>query len=230
MNGMRTIRIALATVTLTISAMMRAAAQTERPAITVMGFESGTVSAQVQDRQGFLSILSAMSGTRREQYDPGQLGVGIADMLIEKLLETGQFKLVERKTDGTPSGARYLVTGSVTKFGFEERNFGGAFANIATFGLLAYKQHKTEVKLTARVIDATTGEIIASVSGVGASSKGGGLRIAGVGGSAAGGVDVSSSNFRSTAIGQATERAVNDLTQKIAAKRPAFEVVLLHGQ
>lgn len=230
MNGIRPIQIALAAATLTISTISPAVAQTERPAITVMGFESGTVSAEIQDRQGFLSILSAMSGAHREQYDPAQLGVGIADMLIEKLLETGEFKLVERKSDGSPSGARYLVTGSVTKFGFEEHNFGGAFANIATFGLLSYKQHKTEVKLTARVIDAMTGEIIASVSGDGASSKGGGLRIAGVGGSAAGGIDASSSNFRSTAIGQATERAVNDLSQKIAAKRPAFDVVLVHGQ
>jgi curli biogenesis system outer membrane secretion channel CsgG len=230
MNRIRMIEIAAAAAMLTLSSVRPVAAQSERPAITVMGFESGTVSAQIQDRQGFMSILSAMPGTRREQYDPSQLGVGVADMLIEKLLETGEFKLVERKQDGDRNGARYVVTGSITKFGFEERNFGGAFANVATLGLLSYKQHKTEVKLTARIIDETTGEIVASVSGEGASGKGGGLRVGGIGGGGAGGVDVNSSNFRSTAIGQATERAVRDLAQKIAAKRPVFGVVLQHGQ
>jgi hypothetical protein len=37
-----------------------------------------------------------------------------------------------------------------------------------------------------------------------------------------GGADVSSSNFRSTAIGQAIERAVNELAAKILEKKASF--------
>jgi len=198
------------------------AAQTDKPSLVVMGFESGTVSAQVQDRRGFLAILTSMHGGENEKYDPSQLGTGIADMLVEKLLEGGQFRLLERKSDGTPPNAEYIMTGSVTKFGFEETNFGGAAANIATLGLLSYKQHKTEVALTARVIRASTGEIIVSVSGDGVSGKGGGLRIAGIGANGGGGVDVNSANFRATAIGEATERAVEQLAERIVAKRFSF--------
>jgi curli biogenesis system outer membrane secretion channel CsgG len=201
-----------------------AAANADKPAIVVMGFESGTVSAQVGDKRRFMSFLGAMHGSdyNGEQYDPSQLGIGIADMLIEKLLATGQFRLVERKANETSSGAQYIVTGSVTRFGFEERNVGGIFASVATMGLLSYKQHKTEVALTARIINAATGEIVASMRSDGTSGKGGGLRVFGLGSNGMGGGDVSSSNFRSTAIGQATERAVADLAAKIVEKKISF--------
>lgn len=189
----------------------------DKPTLMVMGFEAGTVSAQARDRRGF------MHGDRNsESYEPSQLGVGIADMLIEKLLATGEFRLVERKPTESGSGAQFIVTGSVTRFGFEEQNVGGIFASVATMGLLNYKKHKTEVALTARIINAATGEIVASMQCDGTSGKGGGLRVFGMGSNGMGGGDVSSSNFRSTAIGQATERAVNELAAKILEKKASF--------
>jgi len=194
------------------------ATHTARPTLMVMGFEAGTVSAQARDRRG-----GFMHGDRNgESYEPSQLGLGIADMLIEKLLATGEFRLVERKPAEPGSGAQFIVTGSVTRFGFEEQNVGGIFASVATMGLLNYKKHKTEVALTARVINAATGEIVASMQSDGASGKGGGLRVFGMGSNGMGGGDVSSSNFRSTAIGQATERAVNELAAKILEKKASF--------
>ncbi|MFN2636108.1 MAG: CsgG/HfaB family protein [Gemmatimonadaceae bacterium] len=197
-------------------------AHAERPAIVVNSFESGTVSAQVRDKHGFAAILSAMHGGDNEHYDPSQLGKGIADMLVEKLLQTGQFRILDRRSDGTPGTAQFIVTGSVTKFGFEEHNVGGFAAAVATMGLLSYKQHRTEVGLTARVVNATTGEIVASMTAEGISNKGGGLRVAGLGAHGAGGVDVSSSNFRSTAIGEATERAVGNLAEKIIQQKTSY--------
>jgi curli biogenesis system outer membrane secretion channel CsgG len=195
----------------------------EKPAIMVMGFESGTVTAQVRDKRGLGSILAGMGGGRgAENYEPSQLGVGIADMLVEKLLETGQFRLLERTPAEPGKAAQFIVTGSVTKFGFEEHNYGGLAASMATMGLLNYKQHKTEVTLTARVINAATGEIVASVSGEGVSKKGGGLRVAGIGSNGFGGGDVNTSNFRATAIGEATERAVSDLAAKLVERKTAF--------
>jgi curli biogenesis system outer membrane secretion channel CsgG len=200
-----------------------AALPSDKPAIMVMGFESGTVTAQVRDKRAFGSFLAGMGGARGgENYEPSQLGVGIADMLVEKLLETSQFRLLERNPAEPGKGAQFIVTGSVTKFGFEEHNYGGLAASVATMGLLNYKQHKTEVTLTARVINARTGEIVASVSGAGVSKKGGGLRVAGIGSNGFGGGDVSSSNFRATAIGEATERAVADLASKIVERKSAF--------
>ena len=199
----------------------RAIAQ-DKPALMVMGFESGTVSAQVADKRGLMAIISGMRGGSNETYDPSQLGIGIADMLIEKLLATGQFRLLERRPQDSAARAHFIVTGSVTRFGFEERNMGGLAASVATMGLLSVKQHKTDVVLTARIINATTGEIVASMTGEGISGKGGGLRVFGMGSNGAGGGDVSTSNFRSTAIGQATERAVTHLAEKIVEKKSSF--------
>lgn len=110
----------------------------------------------------------------------------------------------------------------MTKFGFEENNLGGIAANMATMGLLSYKQHKTEVTLTARVINAVTGEIVASMSGEGLSRKGGGLRIAGIGSRGFGGVDVNRSNFLASAIGEATERAVSNLAERLVQLKASF--------
>lgn len=186
----------------------------------VMGFESGTVTAQAREKRGLGGLFGGNS--EGERYEPSQLGVGIADMLIEKLLQTGQFRVLERKPLEPGSGAQFIVTGSVTKFGFEESNFGGLAANVATMGLLSFKQHKTEVTLTARVINALTGEIVASMSGEGLSRKGGGLRVAGIGSHGFGGVDLNSSNFRATAIGEATERAVSNLAERIVQLKPSF--------
>lgn len=194
----------------------------DMPALMVIGFESGTVSAQVRDKRGFMSIMAGMRRGNSEQYDPAQLGIGIADMLIEKLLATGQFRLIERKSIVAGSGAQFIVTGSVTRFGFEERNVGGLLATVATMGMVGYKQHKTEVALTARVINAATGEIVASMSADGASGKGGGLRVFGLGSNGAGGGDISSSNFQATAIGQATGRAVANLAKKIVEQKSSF--------
>jgi curli biogenesis system outer membrane secretion channel CsgG len=222
MKSIYTRRFAIA-LTLAFGAFQQALAQDSaathhaKPILMVMGFEGGTVSAQARDKGGF------MRGSRNgENYEPSQLGIGIADMLIEKLLETGEFRLVERKPTDAGSGAQFIVTGSVTRFGFEEKNVGGIFASVATMGLLDYKKHKTEVALTARIINASTGEIVASMQSDGASGKGGGLRVFGMGANGMGGGDVSSANFRSTAIGQATERAVNELAAKILEKKASF--------
>ena len=194
----------------------------DKPALMVMGFESGTVSAQVKDKRGFMAMLTGRGGDGGEKYDPSQLGIGIADMLIEKLLATGQFRLLERKPQESTSGAHFIVTGSVTRFGFEERNVGGFASNFVTMGIVSVKQHKTDVVLTARIINAATGEIVASMTSEGLSGKGGGVRVFGMGSNGAGGGDLGTSNFRSTAIGQATERAVAHLAEKIVEKKAAF--------
>jgi curli biogenesis system outer membrane secretion channel CsgG len=197
------------------------AAKHEVPAIMVMGFESGTVSAQVSGKRGLMSMRGRMQYDG-ESYEPSQLGIGIADMLVEQLLATGQFRIIERNATAAGSSAQFIVTGSVTRFGFEERNVGGLLANVATMGMVGYKQHKTEVALTARVINAKTGEIVASMSADGASGKGGGLRVFGMGSNGLGGGDISSSNFRATAIGQATGRAVANLARKLVEQKSWF--------
>ena len=166
------------------------------------------------------------------------IGIGVADILVARLLEVPGFRVVERRrldllmdeqrlSRGDTTGdttanvlrARYIITGSVTRFGTEERRGLGGLGGSFGLSVLGFKRPKTQVALTARVIDATTGEIIASLTGAGVSTKGGSVLIGGVGGGAGGGVAIGSSEFRASALGEATERAVDALVRDIVAKQ-----------
>jgi len=164
------------------------------------------------------------------------IGVGVADLLVARLLEVPGIRIVERhRLDllmseqrlATPGGdtaanilrARYIIAGSVTRFGTEERRGLGGLGGHFGLGALGFKRPKTQVALTARVIDAITGEVIASMTGAGTSTKGGSILIGGAGGGVGGGVALSSGEFRASALGEATERAIESLTAAIVAKR-----------
>src|SRR5207302_1095719 len=85
-------------------------------------------------------------------------------------------------------------------------------------GGLGKKKSKAIVVVDARVVDTTTGEILAVATGKGESRRdsfsgfgGGGGR----GGFGAAGIDMSSSNFQSTILGEATRKAIDALTQDL---------------
>jgi curli biogenesis system outer membrane secretion channel CsgG len=162
------------------------------------------------------------------------IGIGVADLLVARLLEVPGIRVVERRrldllmseqrlagrdTTANVLHARYIITGSVTRFGTEERRGLGGLGGSFGLAALGFKRPKTQVALTARVIDATTGEIIASMTGAGISTKGGSVLIGGVGGGIGGGVALGSGEFRASALGEATERAVDALVRDIVAKQ-----------
>jgi curli biogenesis system outer membrane secretion channel CsgG len=178
------------------------------------------------------------------------IGVGIADLLVERLLEVPGIRVLERRrldlvmseqrlavvgdsavrrdTTGerVPAAilrARYVITGSVTRFGTEERRGLGGVGGPFGLGALGFKRPKTQVALTARVVDAVTGEVIASMTGTGTSAKGGSILIGGLGGGVGGGVALTSSEFRASALGEATERAIEALVAEIVTKRDRLQ-------
>src|SRR3989441_1853981 len=199
-------------------------AKAKRPTVAVMDFDYGTVNHWWG------------------QYD---IGKGMADQVVDALLEEGSFRVIERKKLDTvlaeqdfsnsdradPSaaklaklgkvlGVRYIIAGSITKFGGEEKNYGGGGLIKGKLGGLGLKKAKTEVNLTARMIDATTGEILVSAKGEGLSTKGGGIK-AGAGAFGLGGArfSMSSSDYKESAIGEAQEAATKDLVAKFIAKK-----------
>jgi curli biogenesis system outer membrane secretion channel CsgG len=208
-----------------------AQAQTEkskRPTVAVMDFDFGTVHYHWWGN-----------------YD---IGKGMADQVVDALLEDGSFRVIERKKLDTvlaeqdfaqsdradPSaaklsklgkvlGVRYIIAGSITKFGGEEKNYGGGGLLKGKLGGLGLKKAKTEVSLTARMIDTTTGEILLSAKGEGVSTKGGGLKVGALGGGLGGGFSMSSSDYKESAIGEAQEMACNELVTAIIAKKDRLE-------
>jgi curli biogenesis system outer membrane secretion channel CsgG len=173
------------------------------------------------------------------------VGKGISDMLVTKLVKDGTYSVVERKmldqilaeqnfsnSDranpmtaakiGKILGVNAIIVGSVTQFGFDDKNFklGGAGGGWHGFGLgsIGKKDMKAMVAIDARMVDTTTAEILGVAQGKG-ESKRGSFSLGGAGGGGggwgAGGIDMGSSNFQESILGEATRAAVDQVSGEI---------------
>lgn len=211
-----------------------------RPSITVSAFEYGTVAAQIASDKGTRKRLEKM-GIRDGANFAEALGLGATDLIVEELVKSGAFRVLERRqldairqeqsimpdsiTSASPTRvarARYIVSGSLTRLGFEEKHLGGMAGRLASavvlYGLGA-KKNTTQVNLTARIIDTETGEIVASFTGQGISTKGWGLTVFGMGGWGLGGAKMGTQNIRESAIGEATAKAAASIAERIGQLR-----------
>jgi curli biogenesis system outer membrane secretion channel CsgG len=159
------------------------AAQQKRR-VAVLDFEYGTVRSSV----------SAMFGTDQD------VGKGIADLIVERLVNSGTYSVIERKAIdkimaeqnfsnsdradamtaakiGRLLGVDAIILGSITQFGRDDKSTGvggGALSNVTgRFGLGGVKRTsaKAVVALTARMVNTDTGEILATANGVGESAR-----------------------------------------------------------
>jgi curli biogenesis system outer membrane secretion channel CsgG len=102
---------------------------------------------------------------------------------------------------------------------------GGGWGSQFGVGSVGTSKGKAHVAIAARIIDTTTGEIMASAKGEG-TSKRSGLLLAGAGGGAAGAVGqihVGSSEFRDTILGEATDVAVKQTAAKLISAKSRLE-------
>ena len=212
-----------------------AQAKSARPTVAVLNFDFGTV----------------------QQWWSGNwdIGNGISDLIVDGLVEDGSFRVIERKkldsilaeqnfsnserADpsaatvaklGKALGVKYMIVGSITKFGMEQKNVGinaGAFGG-GKFGVgdVGTKKGKATVAIAARVIDTSTGEIMAVAKADGISTRSG-LLLGGAGGGSSkgggGGIEMGSSEYRETVLGEATELAVKGVVAKLVAAKNRLE-------
>ena len=122
---------------------------------------------------------------------------------------------------GQISGADAVLAGDIIIFGRDDKKTnigGGGFSRLGGFGGIHIKKEedKAVVAIDYRLIDAETSEVIATGEARGESvrkSSGiGGFGGAWGGGGGGGGIDMTSSNFGSTIIGEATQDCVNKLS------------------
>jgi curli biogenesis system outer membrane secretion channel CsgG len=202
-------------------------AQAKKPAIAIMDFDYGTV-----DRW----------------WGNADIGKGVADQIAYSFVEDGSFRVIERKKLDTvlaeqdfaqsdradPSaskvsklgkvlGVRYIVTGSITKFSTEQKSYGGGGLVGGRLGGLGLKKAKTEVQLTARLVDTTTGEVVAVAKATGESKKGGGVAVGGGGRGGGAGFSTASTEFRESALGEAQEKACEQLVAAFIAKKDRIQ-------
>ena len=221
-----------------------AAAQAQqKKRVAIMNFDYATVQSDV----------ASIFGTNQD------IGKGIADLLVDKLVSDGTYSVIERKAldkilaeqnfsnsdradpssaakIGKVLGVDAIVIGSITQFGRDDKSTnvgGGALGGVTgRFGIGGIKKSKATavVGVTARMINTSTAEILASVTGRGESTRSG-TGLIGAGGSSAGlgvgGLDMKSSNFANTLLGEAVNGAVSDVAKQLEQKASALPVTVI---
>jgi curli biogenesis system outer membrane secretion channel CsgG len=187
------------------------------------------------------------------------IGKGIADLMVTRLVNDGVYSVIERKAldkilneqnfsnsdranpdtaakIGRVLGVEAIIVGSITQFGRDDKSLGVGGAGIggvtSRFGLgrVGQRQAKAVVGINARMINTETGEILAVAEGKG-ESKRSGLLLGGAGGSSGGAgggaVDMSSSNFANTILGEAVGEAVTSVAKQLDDKASSLPTVAL---
>lgn len=194
---------------------------------------------------GYATVMTSVQSMFGSNQDVGK---GVADLLIDRLINDGTFRVIERdqldkilkeqnfsnsdRADASTAakvgrllGVDSIITGDITQFGRDDHNtnVGSALSRFDRYGIGKVGMHnaKAVVAVTARLIDVNTGEILASVSGKG-ESKRSGTNLLGDGGNwntgAGGSLDMGSSNFSQTILGEAVSGAVTQLATGLDQK------------
>jgi len=190
LSGVLTISVALA---LTGSAQ-------QKKRVAVLNFDYATVR----------SYVASIFGTDQD------VGKGIADLLVEKLVQDGAYSVIERKSldkimteqnfsnsdraDASSAarlgrilGVDAIVIGSITQFGRDDKSTGvagGALSRVTgRFGIGGVKrtESKAVVGISARMVDTETAEVLATARGLGESTRTGTNLLGAGGGSVVGG-------------------------------------------
>jgi curli biogenesis system outer membrane secretion channel CsgG len=240
MEGIMTRKVHLA---ILLCALALGAQAQQKKRVAVMNFDYGAVQSGV----------AAIFGTNQD------VGKGIADMLVDRLVSDGVYSVIERnqldkiiaeqnfsnsdRADpssaakiGRILGVDAIIIGSITTFGRDDKSTsvgGGALGGLTSrygFGGVRKSKDKAVVQITGRMINTSTAEILASASARGESSRSG-TGLLGTGGSDAGaagaGLDMRSSNFGATILGEATNKAVTDLASQLEAKAGSLPTVVM---
>ena len=218
-------------------------AEAQKKRVAVMNFDYAAVTTSV----------TQLFGTNQD------VGKGIADLLVDKLVSDGVYSVIERKqldkiiaeqnfsnsdrADASSAakiarilGVDAIIIGSITQFGRDDKktNVGaGALSGVTGhFGIggVSKSNSTAVVQITGRMIDTSTAEILASANAKGESSRSG-TGLLGSGGSWAGeggaGLDMRSSNFGATILGEATGKAVTEMAKELEAKAASLPTVTI---
>lgn len=151
-----------------------------------------SVSLFSQDLKGLKKRIAVVNFEDKARYGH-DIGQGIADMLVTKLVESDKYLVIERneldailKEQGLGQsglvtqqsaakvgqllGVEMMVTGSVSEFGEKKSSVGGGIGSLGGFNLgVATKTARVAVDI--RLVNTSTGEIIAAKSADGEDSS-----------------------------------------------------------
>ncbi len=215
--------------------------QAQKKRVAVMNFDYAAVTTNV----------TQLFGTNQD------IGKGIADMIVDRLVNSGAYSVIERKeldkiiaeqnfsnsdrADPASAakiarilGVEAIIIGSITQFGRDDKktNIGAGLSTLGRFGIggASHSNATAVVQLTSRMIDTSTAEILATAAGNGTASRSG-TGILGSGGNwdgaGGGGLDMRSSNFGATILGEATNKAVDEISKQLVSKAASLPTVTI---
>jgi curli biogenesis system outer membrane secretion channel CsgG len=184
---------------------------------------------------------------------PPHLGETLAELLIDRLVAAGPFRVIDRqwlvsspdnkvsvpfdvvRDRAAGAGVEYLVVGSVTRLSIEKRSSTGGGIVPLPFvgGLLRKNKAESAIGLVLRVIDVRTGEVVATVTAESSASKGTSRGGGGIGVVAkapilaAGGS--STSGVVDGLLAKAVDQVVSTAADKLLAAAPRFGAELAPG-
>ncbi len=217
---------------LATSAALLAQPAASKPSIAVDAFDYSTVMTSVQ----------AVFGTQVN------IGQGIRALMVKRIVDTNKLTVVERAKvnnlmkeqdfgasgrvkQGTQAkigeirGAKLALMGDIVTFGRDDQKKGGNLGGIGG-GIIgrvgaARKTDKAVVVLNYRIVNVETSEVLTAGEARGESKRTstsiGGF-MGGWKGAGGGQVDMTSSNFAETIIGEAVTSAVDQLATDLAGK------------
>ena len=208
--------------------------------IAVLDFEYGTVTDSVAAVFGTnVDVGKGITDLVVEDLVKSGVYSVIERQAIEKVLAEQNLSNSDRADPNSAAklgkilGVDAIIIGSITQFGRDDKSTsvsGGALGGLTgRFGIggVSRKESTAVVNLSARMVSTDTAEILGVAGGKGASKRSG-TSLLGSGGSSAGmggaGVDMASSNFAQTILGEAVHQAVDALSKELdqnAGKLPS---------
>jgi curli biogenesis system outer membrane secretion channel CsgG len=211
----------------------------EKRRVAVLDFGYGTVMTSVQAIFGSnQDVGKGISDLLINQLvNDGNYRV-IERSALDKILKEQNFSNSDRANPATAAkiggllGVDTIIIGDVTQFGRDDKHYGGGGGGGSIWsgggaGGLGISKAKAVVEVTARVVDVNTGEILASVTGHGESERKG-LTTSGAGYSGwkggGGQLDMGSTYFSQSILGQAVKQAVTDTAKNLDQKATSLPV------
>ena len=207
--------------------------------VAVFNFEYGTVQSAVAQIFGTnVDIGKGISDILVDRLVGGTTYSVIERKALDKLLAEQNISNSDRFDSNSAAkigrllGVEAIIVGSITQFGRDDSTvntggIGGKYGSKIGLGNIGKKTSKAVVQLSARLINVDTAEVLAVAQGKGESTRSGvdvGGGGAGNSGFGAGGVDMRSTNFANTIIGEAVNKAVTEMAAKLESNAPAITV------
>ena len=172
-----------------------------RPTVAVLDFDFAAAQERGIPIQGPLRGRAVAPA-----IDAMNVGKGIADLLVAELVNEGDLRVLERQR--------------MAEVARERQGGGTVKARYLVMGALSMKENVANVDLSCRIVDAATGEIVATANGSGLSHRKG-VAVGGFGGArgnmGGGGLNVASADFQATILGEATVAAVKEAAENLRA-------------